>query len=318
MRPVAPVGNVVGDRRLGYGGSVHGRANSRMRNGGALATMLQLRVILSIGVTVLGTVVAAAMAAEPSSLPAPPRFVPPRAGTAPVESPGAIRFVTTDDFPPFGFVDGAGALTGFDVELARAICRRLAVPCTIQVRPFPLLVDALVTNTADAALGGVRDTPRLRRFAAHTARYLRLPARFVTRRADVVDARPETLAGRVVAVARETRTADFLVDFFPETKRIEVDDDAAALAAVKEGRADAAFVGALGASFWLAGPASADCCAFAGGAWTEPAYFGDGPSIAVRADDRRLRAALDDALRGLDADGTLADLTLRFFPVGLY
>src|SRR4051812_22647833 len=34
----------------------------------------------------------------------------------------AIRFVTTDDFPPFNFLDANGHLAGFNVDLARAIC----------------------------------------------------------------------------------------------------------------------------------------------------------------------------------------------------
>src|SRR5438128_227146 len=48
----------------------------------------------------------------------------------------AIRFVTTDDFPPFNFLDADGHLTGFNVDLARAICTELAIRCTIQARPF--------------------------------------------------------------------------------------------------------------------------------------------------------------------------------------
>src|SRR5262245_60650213 len=48
----------------------------------------------------------------------------------------AIRFLTTDDLPPFSFINDRGQLTGFNVDLARAICADLAVPCTIQVRSF--------------------------------------------------------------------------------------------------------------------------------------------------------------------------------------
>ena len=49
-----------------------------------------------------------------------------------------------------------------------------------------------------------------------------------------------------------------------------------------------------------------------------PAYFGDGMKIAVAADNTALKASIDGALRALDADGTLADLALRFFPESLY
>ncbi len=182
----------------------------------------------------------------------------------------------------------------------------------------PLLVDALVENRADAAIAGLRDTPKLRRFVGYTESYLKLPARFVTRRSGAPTATPEGLAGRTIAAPARTRYRDFVADFFPALTVIEVDDERAALDAVRDGKADAAFVGALGASFWLSGAESEGCCAFAGGPYTEPAYFGRGLSIAVRADDAALKAALDDALRALETDGVTADLYMRFFPVGLY
>src|SRR5690606_2256264 len=63
-----------------------------------------------------------------------------------------IRFVTTDDFPPFNFVDAGGRLTGFNIDLARAICSELEVPCSIQARPFDDLVPSIAEERADAAI----------------------------------------------------------------------------------------------------------------------------------------------------------------------
>lgn len=278
-------------------------------------------VLSSIGILAwiaAATAATAAVAATEPVAVAPPRFVPPRVGTAPAPKPASIRFVTADDFPPFSFLDGAGRLTGYDVELARALCDRLAVPCTIQVRPFPLLVETVVSNQADAIVAGLRDTARLRRFVTYTASYLKLPARFVMRRDDAVDAVPETLAGMSVAVPRGTRYRDFLVDFFPGVTLVDTNGMEEALAKLHDGTVDAAFGGALAESFWLAGQDSDGCCRFAGGPYTEPAYFGPGLSIAVAAGNTGLRDALDDALRGVEADGVTTDLYMRFFPVGLY
>ena len=41
-----------------------------------------------------------------------------------------IRFLTEDDFPPFNFLLSDGQLAGFNVDLARAICAELDLPCT--------------------------------------------------------------------------------------------------------------------------------------------------------------------------------------------
>lgn len=247
-----------------------------------------------------------------------PRFLPPATGPAEPVRPASIRFVTSDDFPPFNFIDGGGRLTGFNVELARAVCARLQVPCIMQVRAFPMLVDALNRDEADAIVAGVKDTNGLRRYLAYTLPYLRLPARFVARRDSGIDPLPETLAGRVVGVVGGTAYDRYLADFFPAATRRQTETLEEALGLLAAGGVDVVFGGAVPLVFWLQGPEAGGCCAFAGGAFTEPAYFGEGMTIAVRRDDEALRRAITDALRSLEADGTIADLHLRFFPAGLY
>lgn len=262
----------------------------------------------------LGPSVSAVRAAEADY----PRLVPLGTGATTGASPASIRFVTADDFPPFNFIDGSGLITGFNVEVARAICARLAIPCTVQIRPFPLLLDAVRENKADAIAAGVADTPALRRHLAYSVPYFKEPARFVRRWPALVDPSPRSLSGKSVGVVSGSRYADFIGDFFPAAKLHPANTEAELFALLKTGEVDAVFAGAVGASFWLAGPAAKGCCAFSGGAYTEPTYFGDGMKIAVAADNTALKASIDGALRALDADGTLADLALRFFPESLY
>ncbi len=241
------------------------------------------------------------------------------AGDGEVKSKVAsLRFVTTDDFPPYSFLDGQGNLTGYNVELARRICETLVIACTIQVRPFALMVQTLREDKADASIAGIKDTPALRHYLAYTMPYLRLPARFVTARSGVTIDGPDSLAGKTVAVASHGRYEDFLTDFFPRAQRAPMASTEDALAAVKAGKVDAAFAGAVDAAFWMAGPSAADCCRFSGGVYTEAAYFGDGMTIAVAAGNDDLRRVLDGAIASLDSDGTLADLAARFFPADLH
>ena len=144
-----------------------------------------------------------------------PQLVPLALGQAAGAAPASIRFVTSDDFPPFNFVDGGGVLTGFNVEVARAICARLAIPCTIQVRPFPLLLATVRDNKADAIAAGVADTPALRRSLAYSVPYFREPARFVRRWPALVEPSRQALSGKTIGVLASSRYGDFIRDFFP-------------------------------------------------------------------------------------------------------
>ena len=113
-----------------------------------------------------------------------------------------IRFLTSDDYPPFDFVLPDGALTGFSVDLARAVCEELKVACTVQARRWDTLATALADNKGDALIAGLAITDRTREQFAFTRPYMLLPGRFVTRagQAPAPDATPERMGAAKAGV----------------------------------------------------------------------------------------------------------------------
>jgi polar amino acid transport system substrate-binding protein len=231
----------------------------------------------------------------------------------------AIRFLTTDDFPPFNFLDDRGQLTGFNVDLARAICAELQIPCTIQVRAFDDLIPHLADKTADAVIAAVAITAESRATIDFSDAYLRLPARFVTRKADAGMAiGSDALRGKSIAVVAGTAHAAYLAEMFPGVTVKPYMSRDAALAAVKAGDANAAFGDGEQLGFWLQSDAAAGCCAFAGGPYLDAHYFGEGYAIAVAKGAGDLIRALNAALQAVYDKGIYADLYLRYFPIGFF
>ena len=76
--------------------------------------------------------------------------------------PRVVRFLADDDYPPFHFAGPDGTLTGFSVELARAVCEKLAWTCTIQPRRFDTLADSLSEGRGDVLAAAMNLTPALR------------------------------------------------------------------------------------------------------------------------------------------------------------
>ncbi len=249
-----------------------------------------------------------------------PRFMDPRVR---VERPDTsslrvIRFLTDDEFPPLHFADPEGQPVGFAVDLARAACERLNIPCTMQVRRFETLLDSLAEGRGDALAAGIQVTPELRkRFAASMA-YQRMPARFVAVKAGArAPVSPSLLAGKRVAVVAGSAHSAYLVQFFPDVSRIETASLAVALLRLAAGDADFVFGDGLTLALWLGGRPGSNY-SFAGGPYLESAYFGEGIGFLVRPEDQVLRRALDYALQQLWDDGTYARLYLRYFPISLY
>lgn len=231
----------------------------------------------------------------------------------------ALRFITTDDFPPFNFLDAGGQLTGFNVDLARAICDQLEVPCTIQAREWGELIDRLEDKTADMAIAGIAITSEHRKRLDFSDVYMRLPARFVVRREDAFLAPTATaLQSRTVAVMDKTAHAAFLEAVLPDVERRTFPTRDAAREALRRDEVDVLFGDGVQLSFWLQSEGARDCCVFVGGPYVESLFFGHGLAIAMARGTPARRQAINAALRQIHANGTYAELYLRYFPIGVF
>jgi polar amino acid transport system substrate-binding protein len=227
-----------------------------------------------------------------------------------------VRFMTEVDYPPFDYAGADGNPTGFNVDLARLICEELKVACTIQMRRFDTLVDALNENRGDAAIASMSVTAETRKRVDFSDPYYRPVARFVTRRDAGIDAAtPEHLEAKKIAVVARTAHEAYLRALFTEAEVVPYPNMESAREALIRREADLLFGDAFSLAFWLNGTESNNCCAFVGGPYSESRYFGEGIGIAVKRGNDTLRLAFNWALFRLWEKGLFADLWLRYFPI---
>ncbi|EIZ84667.1 transporter substrate-binding domain-containing protein [Methylobacterium brachiatum] len=248
-----------------------------------------------------------------------PNFWNPRSRGERVEAPQtgrAIRFLTDDEFPPLHFAGPDGNPTGFAVELARAVCEKLTITCTVQARRFDTLLDALDGRQGDVIAAAVPLTATLREKFLATRPYFRWPARFAARTDKGLPVpSAAALAGRSVGVMGGSAHAAYLKAFFPKAVPKEFLDLAAAEGALKRGEIDYLFADGLNLALYVGGQEADNCCALIGGDYLENRYFGEGIGLITRQEDAALSRALDDALQRVWDDGKYTELYLRFFPV---
>jgi polar amino acid transport system substrate-binding protein len=270
----------------------------------------------------------------PAPIPAPAAPTPkPGAQAAPQAVPGfwdprrrperpdlsrltVIRFLTETDYPPFNFTGPDGNPAGFNVDLARALCDEIKVSCTIQMRRFETLIDALSSNRGDAIIASLAVTPQLRAKVDFTDPYYRAPARFVSRKDSVMaEVRPEYLEGKKVGVIAGSSHEAYLKAMFTDAELHPYPNDEALRTALRRGDVDFIFGDAISLAFWINGTDSGDCCAFSGGPFVESRYFGEGVGIAVRKGNDLLRQALNWAMFRVWEKGRYTDLWLHYFSV---
>lgn len=232
--------------------------------------------------------------------------------------PDKIQFLAADGHPPFVFRDADGRLTGFNVDLARALCEVLESSCALRIKDFEVLIQALEEEEGDAVISGLARSPELASRIAFTEDYLKLPARFVVRAEPAPTLDLRKLDGVRLSVEAGSRHEAFARRFWPEADLFTFESAALARHALKDNTADAHFGDGLSLSFWIRGAASEGCCGFTGGPWLEPGYFSEGYSIAVRKDDRERLEALSYALKQVHLSGIYRELYLRYFPLSFY
>ncbi|MCK7610941.1 transporter substrate-binding domain-containing protein [Roseibium sediminicola] len=248
-----------------------------------------------------------------------PNFWDPKAvHDRPTTIPDKIQFLAIDNYPPFVFRDPQGRLTGFNVDLARALCQELGSSCALRIKLFDILLPALDEEEGDAIIAGLSRAKAAGKGLNFTEDYLKLPARFVVPADKAAEFDEQALKGLKVAVVEDSRYQAFAERFWPEAEITGYETPQEAREAVKAGQVDAHFGDGLSLSFWLPSDGADGCCAFAGGPWLEPGYFDEGMAIATRPDDPERAAALTYALRQLHQKGIYRELYLRYFPLSFY
>src|ERR1044072_2414335 len=226
------------------------------------STVISLRFRL-VAALLAGVLVTAALSSGAAQAQPPPRADASKVEAAPQAVPGfwdprrrpdrpdlsritVIRFLTETDYPPFNYTGADGNPAGFNVDLARALCEEIKVTCTVQMRRFETLVDALTSTRGDAIIASMAVTPQLRARVDFTDPYYRVPARFVSRKDAVMpEIRPEYLEGKKVGVTAGWAHGAYLKAMFTDAELHPYPNDDALRAALRKGEVDFIFGDAI-------------------------------------------------------------------------
>ena len=223
-----------------------------------------------------------------------------------------LRIATIGGYPPFTYVDDAGEMAGFDVDIARALCAELGAECEIVLEEWERLIPELRAGSFDAIAASMSITEKRRQLVSFTERYYSNVVRFVARKGSGFD--PADAAGRTVGAARATIASDWLEAHLAGTATIKLYSEQQDLYGdLVAGRLDAMFGDGLGSYAWLQGPEGAGF-GFVG----EGYRLDEGIGIAVRHEDISLLSRLNEALEAILAKGTHERINARYFPFSIY
>lgn len=230
-----------------------------------------------------------------------------------------VKLLADADFAPFSFLSRTGSPAGLSVELAIAACERARLTCTVEVRPYGAILDALERGEVDAIITGPRLDEAALSAADMTRPYFRTTGRFaVANDTGLTAADGNALSGARIGAVKDTLHARWLEAYYGTSRLVPFDTLSAAGEALKAGSIDALFGDNLQVIYWVAGEAAAGCCKLLGHAFSDYDFFSRNLAFLVRPDKAELRAALDYGLDQAQASGATEKIINTYVPLPVW
>ncbi|MBJ7220492.1 MULTISPECIES: arginine ABC transporter substrate-binding protein [unclassified Brenneria] len=220
-----------------------------------------------------------------------------------------IRFASSATYPPFESLDANNEIVGFDMDLAKALCKQMQATCTFTNQAFDSLIPALKFRRYDAVISGMDITPDRSKQVAFTQPYYANSAVVIAQKGKFTDF--AELKGKRIGMENGTTHQKYLHDKHPEVQTVAYDSYQNAVLDLKNGRIDGVFGDTAVVNEWLKTNPN---LATVGEHVTDAEYFGTGLGIAVRPDNQALLEKLNNALDAIKADGTYQAINDKWFP----
>ncbi|MGI9510919.1 MAG: transporter substrate-binding domain-containing protein [Geminicoccaceae bacterium] len=246
-----------------------------------------------------------------------------------------IKIGTEGRYPPWNATGDKGELEGFEIDLAKDLCRRMDATCTFVSQRWDGVLPALTTGKYDLIMAGMPITEEREEiidfsscYAAEVATFAAPPGNalaetitpsdridlngFTSEVKATLNALRQALAGTAVGVQVATTHADFVKRYLRDLVDIRYYDTLENLTRdLDAGRIDAAL---SSRAYWKRlgeGESPLELTLF--GPDMIGGVFGRGVGAGIRKEDGDLRTMLNEAIEAAHADGTVSRLAKQWF-----
>jgi arginine/ornithine transport system substrate-binding protein len=223
----------------------------------------------------------------------------------------AVRVGVEGNYPPFSMIAPDGKLSGFDIDIANAICAEMKATCTLVQQEWDGMIPALNARKFDLIVASMTITEERKKSVDFSNPYYDVPSRWVAKAGAFTEATPAALKGKKIIVLRNSPRAKFVQDTFKESEVLLVAKETDVYLELAAGRGDIA----LGSSV-VSGEAflkKPEGKGFAQVGQPITIGAGGGVGIALRKGDEQLREKVNAALGAIRANGVYDGLAKKYF-----
>ncbi len=269
------------------------------------------KLLLALAVTSVLAACGKKEEAAPAA-PAAPASAP--AAAAPAPEVGPLKVAIDPTYEPFTFKSADGQPTGFDVDVANALCEQIKRKCEFVEQVWDSMIPGLNAKKYDVIISSMSITDDRMKEVDFTDKYYNTPSRLVLKKGvKFTDA--ASIKGKKIGVLKgstqekyalgDLKPAGVVVNSYEAQDQVYLD--------IKSGRLDGTVADYMevtggflskpeGAKYELVGPDLKD-----------PKYYGYGAGIALRKGEDKLKAELNDAIKAIRTNGTYKTLNDKYF-----
>lgn len=243
--------------------------------------------------------------------PAAPASAP--AAAAPAPEVGPLKVAIDPTYEPFTFKSADGQPTGFDVDVANALCEQIKRKCEFVEQVWDSMIPGLNAKKYDVIISSMSATDERKLEIDFSDKYYQTPSRIVlkkgTKFTDLA-----SLKGKKIGVLKGSTQEKYAMDNLKPVGVVvnsyEAQDQV--YLDIKSGRIDGTVADFLevtggflskpeGAKYEFVGPVLSDVKYFAGAA------------VALRKGEDKLKGELNEAIKAIRTNGTYKTLNDKYF-----
>ncbi len=223
-----------------------------------------------------------------------------------IQESGKLKVGVEGTYPPYTYHDDDGELTGFDVEVAKAIAGKLGVEADFTESDWDSLLAGIDSGRLDTVINAVSITPEREEKYDFAGPYFYITQQIVVAKdnEDIVDM--ASLDGKKVANTATTAYLDILEDAGASLVQISTAEEAVSL--IESGRADFTTFNSVVFNEYLQQHPDANLKV----AFVIPDVV-DTYAVPVKKGETALYDAIQQAIDELKEDGTLSKLSEDYF-----
>jgi polar amino acid transport system substrate-binding protein len=225
---------------------------------------------------------------------------------------------TEGAYPPFNNLEADGTLTGFDIDIAKALCDEMKVTCEFVTQDWDGIIPALQAKKFDAIIASMSITEeRMQKVSFSKKYYNTPPAIAVPKDSAIKEATEAALEGKALGAQSSTTHANYAeahmkgadLKLYPTADEYKLD--------ISNGRIDAVIDDVVVLSQWVKSDAG-NCCKILGTLPIDPVINGNGAGIAVRKGEEALADRFTAAIDGIRKSGKYEEINKKYFDFDVY